>query len=105
MTSEALAYVIWSLSAVAWVCAAFLVHKAWDSGIGALNERAVIAIGIAGFGTVCSIVTYNTDVTMLFTAESVRFWFRFAVVLLLLLPVVWAVLYMTGSLGDDGRGL
>lgn len=95
---------IWILTILAWIGALFLVRKSIEANIGALTERGIVAVGIAVFGTVYSLAVYNTDVAQLLSNEVVKFYVRLGVVLLLFLPIVWACLYLTGHLGDDGNG-
>jgi hypothetical protein len=96
--------VIWVLTAIAWLSAVILLALARRSHVGALTERALIAVAIALFGTVYSIVIYDSSVTDILPFEAARVLLRAVVVLLLLLPVYWTVLYFTGRLGDGGKG-
>lgn len=104
MTPVNISPVIWFLTGAAWLSAIILVYLAWGAKVGALTERAVIAVGIAAFGTVYSLAAYNTDYAQIIPAETVKFLVRISVVFLLLLPVWWTILYATGRLGDNGKG-
>lgn len=87
-------------SAVVLVAAA--IRRPW---IGALIERAVIAVLIAFFALVYSLVAYDTELgRQIFSTEEARFLVRGAAVLLFAVPTVWVMLYLTGRLGDDGKG-
>jgi hypothetical protein len=104
VTAEELSVGIWILTVLAWACAVFLVWKAWGARIGALTERAIVAIGLSIFGTIYSAAVYNTDIAQWLDNAVVKFWVRLGVVALLFLPIIWAALYLTGHLGDDGHG-
>lgn len=95
---------IWVLTITAWVSALILMRLARGSKVGALTERAVIAVGIALFGTAYSLAVVNTELIQILPSETVRDLLRIAVVVLLLLPVYWTILYFTGRLGDNGKG-
>lgn len=97
--TDSLPWLIWALTIVAWLCAMFLVWIARGARVGALSERAVVAVGIAAFGTLYSLAVYNTEFGRILDNEIVRNAVRVGVSLLLLLPVVWVVLYLTGRLG------
>jgi len=95
---------IWGLAVFAWVSVLILVRAARREHIGALTERAVVAVVIAIFGTVYSGVVANAEVARLFDTQSMVVLVRFGVIVLLLLPIYWTLLYLTGRLGDDGKG-
>lgn len=73
--------------------------------IGALIERAALGVLIAFFALVYGVVAWDTDLgRVLFSSEGARFLVRYAGVLLFTVPTAWTFLYLTGRLGDDGRG-
>jgi hypothetical protein len=100
-----LAGAIIPLAALAWASAVVLIvasHR--RPNIGALTERAAVAVGIALFGTIYSIVVLNNDVWRIFDTGAAVVVVRLAVVGLLTLPAAWSFAYITGRLGDDGKG-
>lgn len=105
MIELVLAGVIVPLAVFAWVSAVVLIVAARKRpNIGALTERAVVAVGIALFGTLYSAVVLNNEVVRLFDSGSAVIVVRLAVVGLLCLPAFWSFAYITGRLGDDGKG-
>lgn len=95
--------VIGLLAGVAWISAAILAHAAWRRPrIGALTERAVIAVVFAILGTFYFLVTVNTTTGYaLLPLEAARFVVRLLVVVVLLIPAWWTFLYLSGRLGGD----
>lgn len=96
------ALLILLLTACACASAFVLVKAAFvKPRIGALVERAAVAVLIAFFGVVYSIVALDTDAgRAIFTTEAARLVIRVAVVALLALPTYWSFLYLTGRLGS-----
>lgn len=90
------------LTIVAWTCAVVLVRAAWGADIGALTERAIVAVGIAGFGTVYSLVVTNTELGQPVAHDFTVFAVRLCVIGLLLIPPVWLFLYARRRLGGNG---
>lgn len=99
--SALLPFAIVCLTVVAIISAAVLIHAAAiRPPIGALTERAAMAVLIAVFGMFYSVVVINTEIGMaLFSLETGRLIGRLVVVALLLLPAYWTALYLTGNLG------
>lgn len=88
------------LTVVAIASAAILVRAAYAKPrIGALTERATIAVVIALFGLVYSVGAINTELgSALFATEVARLGVRTTVIVLLAIPAWWTVLYLTGRL-------
>ena len=83
-------------SAVVLCRAAFVKPR-----IGALVERAAVAVLIAFFGVIYSVIAINTDAgRALLSMEAARIIVRSAVIALLALPTVWSALYFTRRLGS-----
>jgi hypothetical protein len=101
--TDLLPFAIWALTISAWMSAAVLVRAALiKPRVGALNERATVAVGVAIFGTVYSLVVLNAEVLhVIETSDAVNI-VRAAVVVVLLLPVWWTFLYLTHRLGGGG---
>ena len=99
----ALRAAVWALTIVAWIAALVLVRAARRAHIGALTERAVAAVIIAGFGTLWAIVR-TAQLLGLAEHDAMVTIIRVGVLVLLTIPVGWAVLYVTGRLGDNGDG-
>lgn len=97
-----LALLIYALLPFAWLSTAVLIYAAHrPPRIGALTERAVIAIVIAMFLTAVAVIVYNTESDRaLLAAEVARVAFRICVLMLGLVPVSWCVLWFLGRLGD-----
>jgi hypothetical protein len=95
---------IWILTAFAWLGAVVLIVGAYRYRIGALTERAVLAVIIALFGTVYSGVVLNTEVVHVFDGPTVAFIVRVFVALLLFVDCYWAVLFVSNRLGENGKG-
>lgn len=89
------------LSVAAVISAVVLVAAAVQKPrIGALTERAAIAVILAVFGAVYSVVAVNTELDQaMFTTDVGRLAVRLIVVLLLAIPAWWTILYLTGRLG------
>ena len=99
--------VIGLFALIAWVSAFILLRAAFraDPPVGALTERAVIALVIAVFLTLYAIVASNTNFGLgVFTPDGARRIIRAAVIVLGLVPVAWVVLWLTGHLGEGGHG-
>lgn len=94
------------LGVISWVSAFVLVRAALPRPrIGALTERAIIAVVIALFVTVYALAALNTDAHFpFFDTDTVRFIVRIFVVILGLLPAWWTFLWLTGRLGESGHG-
>jgi hypothetical protein len=73
--------------------------------IGALVERAILAVLLAVFGVIYAIVALNTELgRALFSTEVARVVVRFMVITVLAVPTYWTWLLLTGRLGDNGKG-
>lgn len=73
--------------------------------IGALSERAVIAVGITIMVLSGTFITLNRILgNSLFAVEAARLLFLASLILLEFIPVVWLVLLYSRRLGDGGRG-
>ena len=88
------------LTVVSIASAAVLVRAACQRPrIGALTERALIAVVIALFGLVYSAVAINTELgSALFGTDVARIGVRATVIVLLGIPAWWTTLYLTGRL-------
>jgi hypothetical protein len=92
---------------VSWFSAISLVWAARHAKprIGALTERAIIAVLISTFLTVYAFVAWNTNAGYpLFDFEAGLRLLRGLVLLLSLVSPLWLGLWLTGRLGDGGRG-
>ncbi len=97
----ALAAVIVVLTVVAWISAAILVHASRKRPrIGALTERATVAVVVAIFGTVYSFTVMNAQIGAWVDVPTMVLVIRCAVILLLLMPAWWVYLYATRKLGS-----
>ena len=68
--------------------------------IGALVERAILAVLLAVFGVIYSIVALNTELgRILFSSEAARVLVRVMVIIVLGVPTYWTYLLLTGRLG------
>ena len=73
--------------------------------IGALTERAIIGVFLAFFGVLYTLVAADTEFgRVILSTDEARFVSRAAVVMVLSIPTVWMVLYVSGRLGDNGKG-
>lgn len=90
-----------TLTVIAAASAAVLVIAARQRPrIGALTERAAVAVVIALFGAVYSLVAVNTELRSVFlTTDEGRTLVRIMVVVLLAIPAWWTFLYLSGRLG------
>lgn len=89
------------LTVVAWLSAYVLVRAAMPRPrIGALTERAAIAVLIAVFGTVSTFLVFNTESgRAILPSEAARVLFRLCLLFLLGVPAYWTWLYRSGRLG------
>jgi hypothetical protein len=95
-----LALIILPLAVYAWVSASVLVRAARvRPHIAVLTERAVVAVGIAVFGTVYALVVINGEFGLVLDIEASIVAVRLGVVILLSLPAYWSWAYATGRLG------
>lgn len=99
-----LALGIWALTLAAWPAAIILVRAAYGAHIGALTERAIVAVGLALFGTAYSFVVVNAELAPILDTRALVILVRVGVVGLLLLPLIWTGFYWLGRLGDNGDG-
>lgn len=90
------------LTAAAWVSCALLTRAALRKPrIGALTERAFIALVIAILGTVSCLIALNTDSGRpLFDANTASLVFRLAIIAVLGVPTLWLYLLFTDRLGQ-----
>lgn len=98
--SAVLPSLIVALTVVAAVSAVILVRAAFvKPRIGALTERAILAVVIAVFGAVYATVAINVQLGALFlTTDEGRTLAGIGVVALLAIPAWWTALYLTGRL-------
>jgi len=95
-----LALLIIPLAVYAWVSASILVRAARiRPHIAVLTERAIVAVGIAVFGTIYAIVVINGEFRLALDVEASIVAVRLGVVILLSLPAYWSWAYATGRLG------
>ena len=100
--ADALPLAIWALGIYAWLSAVVLLRAACQSPcIGALSERAVVAVVIAIFGTIYGVVVFNTEVGYIVDMGTAIVVLRLAAVMLLCVPVWWSWMFITGRLGGD----
>lgn len=101
MLERILIAVLVLLALTSWFSTTLLLRAAWKRPrIGALTERAAIAVVLAIFGSVCVVLVLNTEAGgALIQLEAARFLFRVCLVILLLIPAYWLVLYLTNRLG------
>lgn len=102
----ALNYVLIALLFVApvidWIVAAILVRaavsrSARERRIRALQERAILAVGVAVATSFYLLDALNTETGhSLFTDDVGRLLSRFIIATVGLLPVIWLVLYLRG---------
>ena len=86
------------LTFVSWISTAILVrHARRRPRIGALGERALLAVLISVVGTLSVLVLMvaNTEI-----AEPTRVALRLALLALLAVPSYWTFLYYAGRLGE-----
>lgn len=89
-----------ALLLAAWLSTLLLVQHAIRVRVGALAERAVLAVVLSAFSTVCVVIIFNTDSgRVLFDADTARLAFRAFLIPVMLVPVVWLALYLTNRLG------
>lgn len=95
-----LAVSIGFLTVASWTSTFLLVKAALvKPRIGALIDRALIALIISAFGTVSMLLVINTETGWAFFALDVATaTFRLSVLGLLLVPTLWIVLYLTDRL-------
>lgn len=85
-----------------WIVAIILVRAAWfgpsrERRIRALQERAVMAVGVAIATSAYLIDVFNTEAgDPLFADDLGRFLSRLIIATIGLLPIVWLVLYLRG---------
>lgn len=99
---DLLAVLVYGLVPFSVFSAAVLVWAARQPPrIGALTERAVIAVIIAVFISSIALLVYNTETgRTIIDQEAARIVFRVSVLLLGLVPVSWVILWLTGRLGE-----
>lgn len=90
-----------AFSVASWGSTYLLVRAAVKRPIiGALVERAGIAVLLSLFGSVCVVLVWNTDTGhAVLDAEAARVLFRGLLVLFLLVPPFWLVLFGMNRLG------
>jgi hypothetical protein len=88
-----------------WVSAVVLAHAAYQRPrIGALTERAVVAVAIAVMVTAGGLLTVNrTSDHSLFPVDIARIVFSLAVIAVGSVPLAWTYLWFRGRLGEDGE--
>lgn len=97
-----LALMVYALVPFAWFSAGVLWYAARKPPrIGALTERAYIAIVIAVFLSSIAVLVANSEAKSAFLGvEIARIIFRLSVLVLGFVPVAWVLLWATGRLGD-----
>lgn len=97
LSFAALAFVLAS-----WASTFLLARAAWiKPRIGALTERALIGVMLSTTGTVGLVLRFNAEAGFpLFPLEVGRVIFVLSLLWLLVVPVSWLGLYITGRLGD-----
>ena len=88
-----------------WISAVILVRAARHKPrIGALTERAAIAIAIAVMVTAGGLLTINrTADHAFFPVDAARVVFSIAIIVVGAVPLAWTWLWVTGGLGEDGQ--
>lgn len=101
MIESILTGLVFVLVPVTWLSTGLLVMFAWQKPrIGALTERAMIAIVISLLITASAILVLNTlSGQALFPAETARLIFRASLLGVGLVPAAWLVMYATNRLG------
>lgn len=105
MTADALLSVlVVVLVPFSWVSAVILIRAARQRPrIGALTERAVIAVAIAIMVTAGGVITVNRNADhAFFPIEAARVVFSLAVIVVGAVPLGWTYLWFAGKLGQDG---
>lgn len=105
MLERILPVAVVALAAIAVISAFLLVRAALERPyIGALVERAVIAVVIAAFGVVSAFLILNSETgRMLVPAQIASIIFRLTLLVLLAVPSYWTWLYWTGRLGSRDK--
>ena len=100
MGDAVLPSIIIALTIVAVMSAAILVRAAiLRPHVGALTERAILAVVLAVFGVIYSTIALTTEFGWaLFSQADGRAAVRMGVVALLSIPGFWTFLYLTGRL-------
>lgn len=106
MTAQQLTPLLFLLTGLAWTSTLILAYFASRKPrIGALTERTVIAVIISVIGTISCLLVLNTDQGRpYFDRDTASLLFRSAMLLLLLVPTGWLVLFFAGRLGRSGKG-
>lgn len=91
------------LAIASWLSTILLVNAAMQRPrIGALTERAVIAVVLSALGTVAVVLRINGDTGYaLFPIDAARIIFGITVLGLLLTPCLWLLLYLSNRLGGE----
>lgn len=100
---DLLAGLVILLTPFSWVSAFILWRAArLPPRIGALTERAVIAVAIAIMVSAGGLLTLNrTTDHSLFPVEVARIIFSLSVVTIGMIPLAWTLLWFFGRLGQD----
>lgn len=93
---------VFALTACAWASFVVLGRAALvPPRIGALTERAFIALIIAALGSVSLVIAANTDGGRpWFDAATASLLFRLSILGVLAVPAAWLALWLTGRLGQ-----
>ena len=103
MTAATLTPILFLLTVGAWSSFFVLGRAALrPPRIGALTERAFIALVIAVLGTVSSALRYNTDSGFTIVPQPVAaLIFACTMLVVLAIPTVWLALWLLGRLGSN----
>lgn len=90
------------LAIASWCSTGLLVRAALQKPrIGALTERAVIAVILAIIGAISVVIVWNTESGFaLFPTEVARTLFRVGLFVMFAIPLYWLWLFVTNRLGD-----
>lgn len=102
MIEPILTALVFALVPVTWLSTGILVVYAYQRPrIGALTERAVIAVMISLLITASAVLVLNTALgRTLFDADLARIIFRVSLLGIGLVPAAWLVLFLTKRLGQ-----
>lgn len=103
MTAATLTPILWLLTVGAWGSFIVLSWAAFSgTRVGSLTERTFIAFVLAMLGTVGSVLRYNTDSGFsLMPIQVATLVFAVTILIVLLIPTAWLVMWFFGRLGED----
>jgi hypothetical protein len=103
--AQALTPIIWAEVVFAFMSTLLLLMAARREHIGALTERAIVAVVMVIHGAVSAVTIWNNDLGHPFyDAPTGMLMLRLTLAALMAVPVYWTALWFTGRLGDNGKG-